>query len=54
MHINRRISGEMLWVVVGVFISMSVALIGTRFLTTVLQAYAIDNVVFPLRRNGDD
>jgi O-antigen/teichoic acid export membrane protein len=37
MQIGHRISGEMLWVAVGVFISMSVALAGTRFLTTVLS-----------------
>jgi len=37
MRIGHRISGEILWVAVGVVISMSVVLAGTRFLTTVLS-----------------
>ncbi len=37
MRINYRISGEMLWVAVGIFISMSIVLAGTRFLTTILS-----------------
>ncbi len=37
MRINHRISSEMLWVAVGIFISMGIVLAGTRFLTTVLS-----------------
>lgn len=37
MVINRRISGEIIWVALGVFISLGVVLLGTRFLTSVLS-----------------
>jgi O-antigen/teichoic acid export membrane protein len=37
MPMSSRLSNEMLWVMVGTFVSMAVALAGTRFLTTYLS-----------------
>ena len=37
MQANNRLSSEMLWVALGMFASMGVVLLGTRFLTTVLS-----------------
>lgn len=37
MRIKHWLSGEILWVAVGILISMGIVLVGTRFLTTVLS-----------------
>jgi O-antigen/teichoic acid export membrane protein len=37
MRIRHRLSGEILWIAIGIFISMGIVLVGTRFLTTVLS-----------------
>ena len=52
MQIGHRISGEALWVVAGVVISMGIALAGTRFLTTVLSPAEFGRLVLMVSLAG--